>query len=199
MAGAGADEGNLRGTDTRHAAVKSGDDFVGKLMSEFADLRVGGIAAIDFADDGFVGGAADVVTPGGDDDFSGGFGEIAKGDKIGIEGRIGPCEFLKFLRLRGNGGGIKAGRDEIHDAGEGEIVADDLGEEAGVRFGGVDARGKISDGDARFFDAEAGAGAEPILGKGWESKEEKKESGEWRVASDETEDLRQRDLPRKLG
>ena len=99
VAGARADESDLRGADAGKAAGKFGDDFIGELVGEFADLRVGGCAAINFADDGFVGGAADVVAPGGDDDFGGGFGEIAEGDEIGVEGRIGPGEFLEFAGL----------------------------------------------------------------------------------------------------
>ena len=31
---------------------------------------------------------------------------------------------------------------------------------------GSDARGEVGDGDAGFFDAEAGAGAEPVLSEG---------------------------------
>ena len=49
-AGARADEGDLRGGDAGEAAGKVADDFVGELVGEFADLRVGGCAAIDFAD-----------------------------------------------------------------------------------------------------------------------------------------------------
>ena len=157
----------------REAAGKFGDDFIGELMGEFADLRVGGFAAINFADDGFVRGAAYVVAPGGDGDFGAGFGEISEGDKIGVEGRIGPGEFLEFARLRGDLNGIKAGGDEFDDAGEGEVVAHGLREEAGVGFGGFDARSEVGNGDAGFLNAHAGAGAEPVLslGDGGEEKE----------------------------
>jgi hypothetical protein len=41
-----------------------------------------------------------------------------------------------------------------------------LREEAGVRFSVVHAGGEIGDGDAGFFDAETGAGAEPVLSIG---------------------------------
>ena len=208
VAAARTDEGDLRGADAGKTAGKFGDDFVGELVGELADLIVGGSAAIDFADDGFVGGAADVVAPGGDDDFGGGFGEVAEGDEVGVEGRIGPGEFLEFLGLAGDLDGIEAGRDKINDAGEGEVVANGLREEAGVGFGGVGARREVHDGDAGFFDAEAGAGAEPVLGLDREGEEEKEESGEWpfaknsqdkRVASGETEDLRQVGLRGELG
>ena len=47
-----ADESDLGGGDAGEATGEFADDFVGKLMSEFADLRVGGSAAINLADDG---------------------------------------------------------------------------------------------------------------------------------------------------
>src|SRR6267154_3042509 len=60
-ASARADEGDLRGSDAGKAAGEAADDFVSELVSEFANLRVSGRAAVDFADDGLIGGAADVV------------------------------------------------------------------------------------------------------------------------------------------
>jgi len=65
-AGARADEGDLRGGNAGGTAGEPADDFVGELVRELADLRVGRRAAIDFADDGLRGWAADVVGPGGD-------------------------------------------------------------------------------------------------------------------------------------
>src|SRR5258708_27641107 len=197
-AGARADEGDLRGADGGEAAGTSGDDFVGELVGEFADLRVGGSATIDLADDGFVGGAANVEHPCGDGDFGGGFGEIAEGDEVGVEGRIDPGGFLELRRLGGNLGGVEAGRDEFDDAGEGEIVANDLGEEGGVGFGVVGARGEVGNGDAGFVDAEAGAGAEDVLGEGgngeWKEVEEVQEK-----YCDATDDSRQVFLRKKFG
>jgi len=148
------------------SAGKFGDNFVGELVGEFADLRIGRHAAIDLADNGLVGRAADVEHPGGDRDFGGGFGEIAEGNEVGIEGRIGPEGFCEFVGGGRNLRGIKAGRDKFDDTGEGEVVADGLGEERGVGFGVVGARGEVGYGDAGFVDAEASAGAEPILSKG---------------------------------
>jgi len=58
---------------------------------------------------------------------------------------------------------IEAGADEIKDAAELEIVADDLSEKSGMIFGGVRARCEIGDGEAGFFDTETGAGLEPGL------------------------------------
>jgi hypothetical protein len=82
---------------------------------------------------------------------------------------------LEFLGLRGNLRGIEAGGNEFQDAREGEVVADDLGEETGVGAGVGGTRGEIGDGDAGFLDAEAGAGAEPVLAEGG-GGEEKAES-----------------------
>jgi hypothetical protein len=164
-------------------------------MGEFADLRVGGSASIELSDDGFVGGAANVKHPGGDGDFGWRFGEIAEGDEVGVEGRIGPGEFLEFVGSGGNLGGIKAGRDEFDDAGEREVVADGLGKESGMSFGVVGARGEVGDGDAGFVDAEAGSGAEDVLGEGGEGKrqEVKEKNG------DAADDSRQEFLRKKLG
>ena len=63
--------------------------------------------------------------------------------------------------------GIETRADDVDDAGELEIVADDLGEELGVRASGVFARDEVRHGEARLRDvAEAGAGLEPrwVLG-----------------------------------
>ena len=163
VAGASADEGDLGGGDAGSAAGKFVDDFVGKLVGEFADLGVGGSAAINLADDCLGGGIADVVHPGIDDHFRRGFSEIAESNEIGIERGIGPGKETKFAGLGERLGGIKAGADEINDAGEGEVVADDGSEEGGVGVGFVGARNEIGDSDARLLHADAGASAEPAL------------------------------------
>jgi hypothetical protein len=59
--------------------------------------------------------------------------------------------------------GIEAGADEIENAAELQVVADDLREKLRVRFGGVNLRSEIGDGYARLFDAEASAGLKPGL------------------------------------
>ncbi|GAC1628231.1 MAG: hypothetical protein NVS9B13_25810 [Candidatus Acidiferrum sp.] len=148
-------------------------------MGEFADLRVGGSTAIDLGDDGLGGRVANVEKPGLDGDFSG-FGEISKGDHVGVHWGIGPSEIAK---LRGNAGRllrIKAGADEFDDATKLQIVSNDLSEESGVRLGGVGAGSEVGDGDAGFIGvAETGARAKPVaLGVGGSGKKEKKYSGE---------------------
>src|SRR5258705_274118 len=162
-ASARADEGDLRGGDAREAAGEAADDFVGELVSEFANLRVSGRAAVDLADDGLIGGAADVVEPCGDDDFGGGFGEIAEGDEVGVDLGGGPIGIVQLGGLGGNLGGIEAGTDEIHDAAELQVVADRLGEELRMWLGGILVRSEIGYCQARFVYAEAGAGTEPVL------------------------------------
>lgn len=163
-AGARADEGDLRGGDAAGPARKFVDDFVGELVSEFADLGIVGSAAVDLANDGLRGGIADVVHPGVDDDFGGGFGEIAEGDEIGIERRIGPGEIVEFAGLRERRrGGIEAGADEIDYAAEGEVIARDGGEESRVGCSLIGAGSEIGDRDAGFFHADTGADAEPAF------------------------------------
>src|SRR5882762_7987521 len=157
-ASARADEGDLRGGDAGKAAGEAADDFVGELVGEFANLRVGGRAAVDLADDGLIGGAADVVEPGGDDDFGGGFGEITEGDEVGVDLRGGPIGIVQLGGLGGNLGGVEAGADEIHDAAELQVVPDDLGEELRMWLGGILVRSEIGYCQARFVYAEAGAG-----------------------------------------
>ena len=161
-----ANESDLRGGDAGESAGKLADDFVGELVSEFADLGVGGSAAIDLANDGLRGGAADVVHPGEDGDFGGGFGEIAEGEEIGVDGSLRPIEHLEFAGLGRSFGRIEAGGGEIDNAGEGEVVANDGGEESGVGFVGIGFGDEVGDGDARLFDAEAGGDVEPVLGEG---------------------------------
>src|SRR5215471_16589559 len=67
-------------------------------------------SAIDFADNRFIRGAANVVHPGGDGDFGGGFGEVAEGDEIGIERGSSPGLFLELVGRGRNLRGIEAGR-----------------------------------------------------------------------------------------
>jgi len=62
------------------AAAELRDDFVGELVSEFANLRISGCAAIDLGDNRLRGGIAHVEKPGLDGDFGRGFGEITEGD-----------------------------------------------------------------------------------------------------------------------
>jgi len=163
VAGARANKGNLRGSDAGQAAGKFIDDFVGELVGEFTDFRIRGSATIDLADNRFRGSAANIVKPGGNDNFRRAFREVAESDEVGVEGRISPGEELEFLRLGRNLRGIEAGRDEFEDAGEGEVVADDLREKAGVGTGVRRSSGKIGYRDSGLFDAQASPGAEPVL------------------------------------
>jgi len=95
-AGARADKGNLRGSDSGKTAGETADDFVSELVRELANLRVGGRAAVDLADDGLRRRTADVVEPTGDYDFAGGFGEIAEGDEVGIDLRRRPVQIVQL-------------------------------------------------------------------------------------------------------
>ena len=114
-----ANESNLRRSNAGESTRKFAYDFVGELVSEFADLRFGGSAAIDLADDSLAGGAADVVHPSEDGDFGGSFGEIAEGEEIGVDGGLGPIEHLEFTGLGRRFGRIKVWAGKIENAGEG--------------------------------------------------------------------------------
>jgi len=163
VARARADESNLGGGDAGESAGKFIDNLIGELVGEFADLCVRGIAPVDLADNGLGRRIADVKHPGGNGDFGRGFREIAEGYEIGVDGHVGPREIAKFGGLGRRLRGIKAGRDEVENAGEGKIVADDLSEKRRVGLGRVRTGSEIGHCDARLFDAETGAGAEPTL------------------------------------
>src|ERR1700745_2284240 len=132
-------------------------------MSELADLSVGRCAAIDFCNDRLRRWIAHIVKPGLYLDIAGAFRKIAKSHEVSVHRGIGPGDEAKFggnagLRLR-----IEAGTDDIEDAAESEIVAHYLREKHGVRLRGVGTRREIGHGDARLFDAKAGASAKPVL------------------------------------
>ena len=156
-------ESDLRGRDAGESAGKFVDDFVGELVGEFADLSIRGIAAIDFADDGLGRRIANVEHPSGNGDFGGGFREIAEGNEVGVDGHVRPGEIAEFGGIGERLCGIKTGGDEIENAGESEVVANNLGEERGVGFGGIGTGNEVGNRDAGLFDAETGAGAEPTL------------------------------------
>ncbi len=133
-------------------------------MSEFADLKIGGSAAIDFADDGWRSGIADVVEPCFDSDFGGGLGDIAEAKVVGVGRRIDPDSGFQFSGDAGSLWRIEAGAGDLEDAGELEIVADDLGEKGRVGFRGVGTGSKVRNGHARLVGvAETCACAKPSL------------------------------------
>ena len=78
---------------------------------------------------GLAGRIADVEEPGLDGDFGGGLRKVAEGDHVGVERLVGPSEILQFAGNAGQLLGIEAGADDIDDAGELEVVADNLAEE----------------------------------------------------------------------
>src|SRR5271165_2561444 len=133
------------------------------LTISSADLCVRRVAAVDLADNGLGGRIAHVKHPGGDRDLGGGFREIAEGDEVGVDGHVGPGEIAKFGRLRRRLRGIKAGRDQVENAGEGQVVADDLSEHRDVGLGRIGAGSEVGNGDAGLIDPETGASAEPTL------------------------------------
>ena len=164
-AGAGTDEGDLGGSDSGQAAGKFADNFVGELMGELANLRIGGSAAINFANHGLRRRIADVIEPCFDGDFGGRLGEITKTQEICVCGGIDPNGRFQFGRYAGGLRRIETGASEFEDAAELEIVADNLSEKRSVGFRRIGARGEVGDGQARFIGVHADRGPKPILGR----------------------------------
>src|SRR5580692_7834957 len=161
--GAGTDKSDLGGSDSGQAAGKFADNFVGELMSEFANLGIGGSTAINFGDDGLSGGIVDIVEPGLNSDFGRGFREITEGHVVGFDLRISPSGVLEFGRLTERLRGVETGTDEVEDAAEGEIIANDLGKLVGVSLSIVGAGTKAGDGHANFFSTQTSACVKPGL------------------------------------
>src|SRR5262249_54899638 len=144
-------EGDLCGGDAREAAGEAADDFIRELVREFADLRISGRAAVNLANNGLRGSAADVIDPAGEYNFTGGFREIAEGDEIGVDLGGDPVAIVQLGRQRGHLDRIEARADKIDDSRELQVIADDLGKELRVGFGIVIARCEIGNGYARLF------------------------------------------------
>jgi hypothetical protein len=147
-------------------------------MGKFADLEIRGSATIDLANDCLRGGIADVVQPSLNRNFGIRFSEITKAEEIGVCRGIDPDSRLQF---GGDGGSLRrveAGAGDFENAGELEIVADDLGEEGGVGFGGVGTGNEVRDGDAGFVGVHADCGTEPVLGVRGSSEETEKNQEE---------------------
>ena len=100
VAAAIADEGDLRAGDSRQAAGKSPDDFVGKLMREGADLRFGGLAAIHFSDHRRQGSVPDIVQPGLNLQVVAVDGKVAERQQLRRGGRAGPRLVVDFRGRR---------------------------------------------------------------------------------------------------
>src|SRR2546423_8070307 len=121
-------------------------------MSELANLGVGGSAAINLANNRLARRAAHIIKPGGNHNFGGRLDQIAKGHKIGVELRRGPVFILQFGGLRRSLRRIKAGADEVKNAAELQVVANNLRKELRMRFGVIPSWRKVSDRHARLGD-----------------------------------------------
>src|SRR5438270_3542929 len=161
----GTNEGNLRLRDAGQAAGKLADDFVGELVRVFANLQVCWAAAINYADDRLRRRIANVEQPSLNGDFGRRLGQIAEADVIGVGGLRDPSGSFQFRWDGRHFRRIEARAGEIEDAAELQVVADDLGEERGVRFCGVGAGREVGDGQARLGLAKASARAEPVLAR----------------------------------
>src|ERR1700733_4191533 len=97
-------------------------------MSEKAHLRVGDFATINFGDHRRGGSVFHVIEPGLDGETIPAGVYISEAQKLRGGWRICPCLRLKFTWLAGNLQRIHAGADEIDDAAEVQIRADDVTE-----------------------------------------------------------------------
>src|SRR6266852_272010 len=88
-------------------------------------------------------------------------GRRAASDEVGVNLRRGPVGSAKLGRNRGDLCGIEAGTDEVDYTAELQVVANDLGEKLGVRFGVISAGSEIRDRHAGLVDAQASAGGKP--------------------------------------
>src|SRR5256885_14302242 len=127
-------------------------------MSELANLGVGGSTAIDLANNRLARRAAHIIKPGGNHDFGGRLDKIAKGHKIGVELRRGPVFILQFGGLRRSLRRIEARADQVQNAAELQVVANNLRKELRMRFGVIPPRREIRDCDTGLLPSKAWAG-----------------------------------------
>src|SRR5260370_42599023 len=106
-------------------------------MGEFADLKIRGSAAVHLSDDRLRGGIAEVIEPGFDGHFGGGFGEIAEAEEIGVRGGINPDGRLQFGGGGGGLRGVEGWEGGVDNAAQFEEAADCLSEGGGGWVGGV--------------------------------------------------------------
>src|SRR5580658_9217996 len=96
--GAGADEVDFGFGNAVDAAAEARDDFVGKVVGDFAGRFFGGGVAVFFAEDLRAGGVAGVVEIAVDSDAPVGGGKRAEGDHAGAGRGGGPLGQIHFLR-----------------------------------------------------------------------------------------------------
>ena len=165
-------ERDLRAGDSRQAGRQFADDFIGELVCEGSNLRVGDFATIDFSDDRGQGGVARVIQPGLNLEAILARGEVAEGEKLGGCGGIGPRLEVHLGRSAGRLQGIITLAHQFQNSAEIEVRADDVAEFHTQRLLGRGLAHKIGHRDARLRYAEARAGAKPVLGGDWRAEKE---------------------------
>jgi hypothetical protein len=174
VAAAIADEGDLRAGDSRQAAGKLSDNFIGELMREGADLRVGGLAAIHFSDHRRQGSIADIVQPGLNFHVACIDGEGCRRRAVAPKRARRTTLVIDFRGSCGRLQRVEALAHQVEDAAVIQVFRTTSLKEHGQGLRrGVLGR-KIRHADAGFGNAEAGAGLEPVLrGRGRGTKKEK--------------------------
>ena len=165
-AGAGADEINLGFGNAVDAAAQAKNDFVGEPVGYGARHIRGGRFVILLAQHLRVGGVVGVEEPPVNRQPTTGSGKRAEGHHGGIGRGIGPLRQVDLLGRAGRGLRRHALRDQIEDAGIGQVVI-----ERGVE-GGLEGRSlricadqfEICRSDADAVVAKVGAGVDPVLG-----------------------------------
>src|ERR1700704_399045 len=165
-------ERDLRAGDSRQAARQFADDFIGELVREGSNLRVGDFATIDFSDDRGQGCVARVIQPGLNLEAILARGEVTEGEKLGGCGSVGPRLEVHFGRRAGRLQGIITLAHQFQYSAEIEVRAHDVAEFHTQRLLGGGLAHKIGHCDARLRYAEARAGAKPVLGEGWRTEKE---------------------------
>ena len=163
VAAAIADKGDLRARDSRQAAGKFSDDFIGKLVREGADLRFGGLSAIYFSDHRRQGSVPDIVQPGLNLHVVAVDGKVAEREQLRRGGRAGPGLVVDFGGRPGRLQRVVTLADQLEDAAVIQVGPHHVAEERGQRLRrGVLGR-KIRHADAGFGNAKPRAGLKPVL------------------------------------
>ncbi len=152
VAGSIADKRDLRAGDARQAAGKFADDFIGELVREGADLRIGDLAAIHFPDDRRQGSVAHIVQPGLNLQVIAVRGEAAEGQKLRRGGSAGPGFVVHFRGSRRALQRVVTLAHQFEDAAVIQVGAHHVAELSTARgCEGVILGREIGHGDARLW------------------------------------------------
>ena len=174
--------------DAGDATAEAEDDLVGEAVGDLAGGVVGGGLVVLLGEDLRVLGVFGVEEEALDGELAGLRGEAAEGDHGGGGGRAGPLREVDLAGGAGRGLRVHAFRDEIEDAGGGEVAVEGGVEELLERGDGGVGRGglEVGDGEADAFGAGRGLGLEGVLraGEGGRREREEDEEAEGEAANE---------------